>query len=104
MNKFFYDSYAIIEYINGNPRYKKYFVENEGETWFKWGQEKYKQIGTAKFEAKVIDNKNLYGFGMEYCGGFNSRWGLDLNGASNLKRLNKKLRYHCMIRRDKKLL
>ena len=32
MINFFYDSYAIIEYINGNPNYKKYFVEYEGIT------------------------------------------------------------------------
>ncbi len=33
-------------------------VENENETWFKWGEEKYRQIGIAKFNAVVKDNKN----------------------------------------------
>ena len=33
-------------------------VENENETWFKWGSEKYKYIGTAKFRATVKNNKN----------------------------------------------
>lgn len=33
-------------------------VENEGEAWFKWGEEKYKKLGIAKFEALVKDNKN----------------------------------------------
>jgi len=33
-------------------------VENEDEAWFRWGQEKYKEIGTAKFEALVKDNKS----------------------------------------------
>jgi len=33
-------------------------VENESETWYKWNQEKYKRIGTAKFEAMVKDNKS----------------------------------------------
>ena len=31
-NKFFYNSYAIISYINGNEAYKKYFVFYEGFT------------------------------------------------------------------------
>ena len=33
-------------------------IENENETWFKWGSEKYKYIGTAKFKATVKDNKD----------------------------------------------
>ncbi|MBI2651729.1 hypothetical protein HYX01_04615 [Candidatus Woesearchaeota archaeon] len=33
-------------------------VENEDEAWFKWGEEKYKRIGTAKFHGVVKDNKN----------------------------------------------
>tara|TARA_Y100000310_G_scaffold267407_1_gene279388 strand:+ start:10224 stop:11291 length:1068 start_codon:yes stop_codon:yes gene_type:complete len=33
-------------------------VENEDETWFKWGEEGYKQVGVAKFEGLVTDNKN----------------------------------------------
>ena len=34
MTKYFYDSYAIIEYLNGNPYYQKYFIESEGITSF----------------------------------------------------------------------
>ncbi len=33
-------------------------VENADEAWFKWGDEKYKKLGIAKFEALVKDNKN----------------------------------------------
>jgi predicted nucleotidyltransferase len=33
-------------------------VENEGETWFKWYEEKYKKVGSAKFRAVVKDNIN----------------------------------------------
>ena len=32
MTKFFYDSYAILEFINGNPNYSKYFIKHEGVT------------------------------------------------------------------------
>jgi len=33
-------------------------VENENETWFRWGEEKYKNRGIAKFNATVRDNIN----------------------------------------------
>src|SRR3989338_6196113 len=33
-------------------------VENKDETWFKWGEEKYRNIGVAKFNATVKDNKD----------------------------------------------
>jgi len=33
-------------------------VENEDEVWFKWGDERYKNIGTARFEGLVKDHKN----------------------------------------------
>lgn len=32
MTKYFYDTYAIIEFINSNPSFKEYFLENEGIT------------------------------------------------------------------------
>ncbi len=32
MSEFFYDSYAIIEFINNNPRFVRYFTENGGVT------------------------------------------------------------------------
>lgn len=32
MTKYFYDSYAIIEYISGNPKYEHYFTNREGVT------------------------------------------------------------------------
>jgi len=33
-------------------------VENEDESWFKWGQEKYKDLGTVTLEGTVADNLN----------------------------------------------
>ena len=33
-------------------------VEKPNEAWFKWGEERYKRIGYAKFKAIVKDNKN----------------------------------------------
>lgn len=30
MTLFFYDSYAVIEYLNDNPRFRKYFEEHKG--------------------------------------------------------------------------
>ena len=33
-------------------------VENEDEAWFKWGREKYKRVGIAKFRGTVKDNKS----------------------------------------------
>ncbi|MFH1895765.1 MAG: PIN domain-containing protein [archaeon] len=32
MISYFYDTYALIEYINENPKYKEYFQENKGVT------------------------------------------------------------------------
>ena len=29
---YFYDSYAIIEFVNGNPKFKNYFLNAEGVT------------------------------------------------------------------------
>jgi predicted nucleotidyltransferase len=33
-------------------------VENPDEVWFKWGEEKYNQMGIARFKGTVIDNKD----------------------------------------------
>lgn len=33
-------------------------VENADETWFRWGEEKYKALGSAKFSGIVKDDKN----------------------------------------------
>ena len=33
-------------------------VEEPNETWFKWGHEKYKYVGTAKFKATIKNNKD----------------------------------------------
>ncbi len=41
-----------------NTLFVIFAVENEDETWFKWGDENYKNAGNAKFEAIVMDNKN----------------------------------------------
>ena len=32
MSEFFYDSYAFIEYFNGNPHFKPYFEKHTGIT------------------------------------------------------------------------
>ncbi len=41
-----------------NTLFVIFAVENGDETWFKWGDEKYRAIGNAKFEAIVKDDKN----------------------------------------------
>ncbi|MEK6869653.1 MAG: hypothetical protein AABX63_05320 [Nanoarchaeota archaeon] len=41
-----------------NTLFVIFAVENEDEAWFKWGQEKYKRIGIAKFHGIVKDNKS----------------------------------------------
>ena len=33
-------------------------IENENEAWFKWGNEKYKRIGQAKYNGLVKDHRN----------------------------------------------
>ena len=33
-------------------------AEEPNESWFTWGEEKYKKIGIAKIQARVTDNKN----------------------------------------------
>jgi predicted nucleotidyltransferase len=33
-------------------------VEREDETWFRWGDERYRKVGNAKFKAIVKDNKD----------------------------------------------
>ncbi|MEK6943404.1 MAG: hypothetical protein AABX00_05050 [Nanoarchaeota archaeon] len=33
-------------------------VENKNESWFEWGREKYKRVGTAKFYGTVTSNKD----------------------------------------------
>ena len=41
MNKYFYDSFAIIELFRANPKYIKYFKEHEGVTAFHNATEVY---------------------------------------------------------------
>ena len=41
MSKYFYDSFAIIELLKGNPKYRKYFSEHEGITTFHNANEVY---------------------------------------------------------------
>lgn len=41
MSKYFYDSFAIIELLKGNPKYTKYFSEHEGITTFHNANEVY---------------------------------------------------------------
>jgi predicted nucleotidyltransferase len=33
-------------------------LENKDEVWFRWGEESYKDVGTAKFEGVVKNNRN----------------------------------------------
>ncbi len=44
MSRFFYDSYAIIEFINNNARFISYFTENEGVTTLYNAMEVYYSI------------------------------------------------------------
>ena len=41
-----------------NTLFVIFAVEKEDEAWFKWGKEKYKRIGIAKFRGIVKDNKS----------------------------------------------
>jgi hypothetical protein len=41
-----------------NKLFVIFAVEKPNETWFKWGEEKYKRLGSAKFEAVVKENKD----------------------------------------------
>ena len=41
-----------------NTLFVIFAVENEDETWFKWGEEKYKKIGRAKFQGIVREAKS----------------------------------------------
>ena len=41
MNRYFYDSFAIIELLKGNSLYAKYFAEHEGITSFHNANEVY---------------------------------------------------------------
>jgi len=41
-----------------NTLFVVFGIENPNETWFKWGEEKYKKMGDAKFKAVVKDNFN----------------------------------------------
>lgn len=47
-------------------------------------------------------NGNTAGFARKYCGAKQTRWGWDVNGATNLDELQRKLRENIMIRRKKK--
>jgi len=53
MSEFFYDSYAIIEYINGNPAYKIYFMGNSGITTLYNIMEVYYSVLKEEGEAKA---------------------------------------------------
>lgn len=48
--------------------------------------------------------KDYFGFVKRYCAAWNSPWGLDVSGASNLTELGNKMRARFMIRHDKGLL
>ena len=59
MTKFFYDTYAIIEFINGNPDFKKYFLEYEGITNLYNAMEVYYIILRDQNEEKAKTALNL---------------------------------------------
>lgn len=45
---------------------------------------------------------NYWNFAKKYCGAYNTRWGLDVTGASNINELSNLLRSTVMLRREKK--
>lgn len=53
MTKFFYDSYAIIEFTNGNEKFKPYFVVHEGVTTLYNAMEVYYAVLKEEGEAKA---------------------------------------------------
>ena len=59
MTKFFYDSYAIIEFINGNEKFRKYFLENEGITTLYNAMEVYYSVLKEKGEATANETLKL---------------------------------------------
>ncbi len=59
MTKYFYDTYAIIEFINGNPVFKEYFLENEGITTLYNAMEVYYIILRDQNEEKAKTALNL---------------------------------------------
>ena len=60
MNKYFYDSYAIIEFIKGNPKFKEYFTEVKGITSFYNLMEVYYSTLKDNGETKARDFLNLF--------------------------------------------
>jgi len=59
MTKFFYDSYAIIEFVNGNEKFKKYFLENEGITTLYNAMEVYYSVLKEKGEETANETLKL---------------------------------------------
>ncbi|HLC86319.1 MAG TPA: PIN domain-containing protein [Candidatus Nanoarchaeia archaeon] len=59
MTKFFYDSYAIIEFVNGNEKFRKYFLENDGITTLYNAMEVYYSVLKEKGEAKANETLKL---------------------------------------------
>lgn len=49
----------------------------------------------------AIDYMTSFSYGLEYCAGWESPWGWDFKGASNLKKLGTKLRAKFLLRRKK---
>ncbi len=44
----------------GGTVFTLFTVEEEGETWFKWGEEKYEPMGLATIRGKVVDHYNSH--------------------------------------------
>ncbi len=42
----------------GDSLFVIFCVENEDERWFKWGEEKYEELGTIKIQGKIKDHYN----------------------------------------------
>jgi len=53
MTDYFYDSYAIISYINGSQNYEKYFKDKTGITTFYNAMEVYHQVSKEFGEMKA---------------------------------------------------
>ncbi len=56
---YFYDSYAIIEYLNGNLNYKKYFIKLEGVTTLYNVMEVYYSVLNEEGEKKAKEVLSL---------------------------------------------
>lgn len=59
---------------------------------------------TARLAPHLIGGMSKFSFGLKYCNGWQSPWGWDFTGASNLPELGMRLRSGFMIRRKKAMV